>query len=64
MYVDDLLVGGNTMEENDCNLRKVFNRLEEFGMHVNASRLVLGQRKVKYLGYDLEGGGLNLYSYI
>lgn len=42
VFVDDLLVGGSPMEEDDNDLRQVFLRLEQMGMHINPGKLVAG----------------------
>lgn len=42
VYVDDLFVGGQTIEEHDCHLREVFKRLKLMGMHVKSSKLFVG----------------------
>lgn len=49
-YFDDILVASNNEEEHKSHLRTVFERLKEHGLTLNASKCVLGQNSVKFLG--------------
>lgn len=41
VYLDDLLIGGATLQEHELNLWNLLSRLEKVGFHVNKSKIVL-----------------------
>ena len=50
VYLDDILVASRDESEPKQHLREVLGKLRDNGMAVNASKCVLGQSSVKYLG--------------
>ncbi|XP_055622934.1 uncharacterized protein K02A2.6-like [Toxorhynchites rutilus septentrionalis] len=57
-YLDDILVGGRTLEEYRRNLYRVLTRLQEFGFTVRIEKCSFNMRQVKYLGQILDGDGI------
>ncbi|XP_055622009.1 uncharacterized protein K02A2.6-like [Toxorhynchites rutilus septentrionalis] len=57
-YMDDILVGGRTLEEYRRNLYRVLTRLQEFGFTVRIEKCSFNMRQVKYLGQILDGDGI------
>ena len=51
IYLDDVLVVGQTFEEHLSNLREVFTRLKEAGLKLKPSKCHLAKPQVTYLGY-------------
>ena len=51
VYLDDILVIGSTFEEHLENLNKVFEWLQEAGLHLKPKKCHLIQPAVEYLGY-------------
>ena len=51
IYLDDVLVVGQTFEEHLSNLREVFTRLKEAGLKLKPSNCHLAKPQVTYLGY-------------
>ncbi|KAF8785214.1 Retrovirus-related Pol polyprotein like [Argiope bruennichi] len=49
-YFDDVLVASESNSQHLEHLKKVFRRLEEYGVRLNASKCVLGKSSVKFLG--------------
>ncbi|XP_055527429.1 uncharacterized protein K02A2.6-like [Wyeomyia smithii] len=49
-YLDDILVGGRTVEEHKRNLRHVLQRIQEYGFTVKFEKCRFFMRQVKYLG--------------
>ena len=49
-YIDDILVTGKTDEEHLINLEKVFNRLQEHGLHLKQTKCTFMSSSVEYLG--------------
>ena len=57
-YLDDILVGGRTMEECKENLEAVFKRLKEKNLQINPAKCVFFKTSVKYLGHVLTADGI------
>ena len=58
VYLDDILVTSRNKAEHRQHLREVLQRLRDNGMAINASKCVLGQATVKYLGQEISTGGI------
>ncbi|XP_055527930.1 uncharacterized protein K02A2.6-like [Wyeomyia smithii] len=57
-YLDDILVGGRTVEEHNQNLNCVLQRLQEYGFTVKFEKCRFFMRQVKYLGQLLDTEGV------
>jgi transposase InsO family protein len=55
--IDDILVYADTKEEHDIRLRKVLDRLREYGIKLKRSKCKVGLPKLKYIGVILTGNG-------
>ena len=49
VYVDDILVMGDSQEEHDENLKSVLNRIEQAGITLNKNKCVIGVEEVEFL---------------
>ena len=58
VYLEDILVASRNKAEHRQHLREVLRRLRDNGMAINASKCVLGQATVKYLGQEISAGGI------
>ena len=58
VYLDDILIASRDEEEHRQHLREVLRRLRDNGMIINASKCVLGQEAVKYLGQEISVAGV------
>ena len=47
-YIDDILVTGQTRQEHEENVDRVFQRLEQFGLRVRPSKCKFFQEKVEF----------------
>jgi transposase InsO family protein len=56
-YLDDFLIFSRTEAEHLEHLRKIFNRLRDYGMLINTSKCVFGVHEVKFLGYLISETG-------
>ena len=56
-YIDDLVVGGATIEEHDNNLHELLNRIQDYGLHVNIEKCNFFTTEVNYLGYIIDEKG-------
>ncbi|XP_055584888.1 uncharacterized protein K02A2.6-like [Uranotaenia lowii] len=57
-YLDDLIVGGRTVEEHNRNVDRILGKLEEFEFTVRIEKCNFNMRQVKYLGQILDGDGI------
>ena len=57
-YLDDILVGGRTIEECKENLEAVFRRLKEKNLTINPVKYVFFKTSVKYLEHVLCSDGI------
>ena len=58
VYLDDMLVGGNTAEEHLTNLRCLLRRLHEKGLRCRLDKCKFAQPSVEYLGHLLSHKGI------
>lgn len=59
VYLDDVLVMGNTEEDFISNLRSVFERLRHFGLTLNPNKCEFGAEELEFVGHILRSGGMS-----
>ena len=59
VYLDDVLVTGQTPEEHDRNLKIVLSRLQEAGLHLKREKCTFRQKSCKYLGHEIDAEGIH-----
>lgn len=57
-FIDDLLIGGATLEECMKNLIEVIKRLNEYNVKIKVEKCKFFQKSVKYLGHEISGDGV------
>ena len=62
-YIDDIITGGETIEENDRNVRSVLSQLQKYGFRVKMTKIQLGLAQVDYLGYRITARSFNMDAY-
>ena len=60
LYLDDLLVFSKTLPEHLDRLEKVFQRLQQHGLKLNAAKCNLFQTEVAYLGHVVSKEGVSV----
>ena len=60
VYVDDVIVLGDTNEELMENLSKVLTRLRAYNCKLSLKKMQLMKKKVDYLGFDLSSEGIEM----
>jgi hypothetical protein len=60
VYIEDILIAPLSQEEHVEHLKKVFIRLEKYGVAVNPNKCVFGQEEVRFLEYLVSGAGTRL----
>jgi hypothetical protein len=57
LYVDDILVGGNSIEELTRNVGEVLKKLDEMNFRINPKKLDYGE-KINFLGNEISYNGI------
>lgn len=57
-YLDDILVASDDTTQHEQHLRLLFEKLRQYGLVINISKCVIGQPRVKFLGYLIEENGI------
>lgn len=58
VYMDDVIVHGRDMAEHNEHLRRVMEQLESTRLKLNAEKCTLRQRKLHFLGYEIDKDGV------
>ena len=59
-YLDDVIIFSDSYEEHLQNLETVFQRIQSYGLKLNAAKCKFFQRRVKYLGHIITCEGLEV----
>ena len=59
VYIDDILVASETLDQHYDDLKNVFSILEQHGMVINRAKCVLAQPVVEFLGYRVDKNGIS-----
>ena len=57
VYLDDVITWGETKEELMQNLRKIFQKLQKFGVYVNPNKIKIGLSEIEYVGHTIDRYG-------
>ncbi|XP_070017339.1 uncharacterized mitochondrial protein AtMg00860-like [Nicotiana sylvestris] len=60
VYLDDIVIYNNTLEEHMDHLRKVFQVLRENELHIKREKSEFAQSKVHFLGHVIRNGELRM----
>ncbi|XP_023211929.1 uncharacterized protein K02A2.6-like [Centruroides sculpturatus] len=58
VFIDDILIASRNETEHLQHLRKLFTRLRDYGVVINASKCVFGKQEVQFLGYLVNPKGI------
>lgn len=58
VFIDDLIVFSDTLEQHESRLIQVLNRLKEFGLKLSSEKCKFFQTSVKYLGHVVSQHGV------
>lgn len=58
-YLDDIVVIGNSFEDQVANLSKVFERINSPNLKLNPKKCILFQKEVKFLGHVVNEDGVS-----
>lgn len=58
VYLDDILVFGNSKTDHDQNLKQVVDRLSKYNVLLNKSKQTIGAKTVKFVGHEITPGSV------
>lgn len=58
-YIDDIVVTGKNLDEHVRNLRIVLKKLQTAGLKLNIDKCAFFQKKISYLGFNIDQSGLS-----
>ena len=58
VYIDDILVASENMEQHLQDLKMVFKILSDNGLVINRKKCVLGKSSIEFLGYHVDKDGV------
>ncbi len=56
VYIDDVIIFSDSMEDHSYHLRLFFQKIKEFNFRINPKKIQLCQTKIKILGHIVEYG--------
>ena len=56
IYLDDIVICGNTIEEHNANLHAFLQRCRELNVSLNSKKCSFGQSELNWLGYVISEG--------
>lgn len=59
VFIDDLIIFSDTLEEHESRLLRVLNRLKEYGLKLSPDKCNLFQTSVRYLGHVVSEWGVD-----
>ena len=59
VYIDDILVASESIEQHLGDLRHTFETLRENGLVVNKKKCLLGRSSIEFLGYMVDATGIS-----
>lgn len=57
-YIDDILVASKDEDEHRLHLEEIFQRLQKYGLSINATKSKFGESEIEYLGYMISQQGI------
>nr|VZI16354.1 unnamed protein product [Spirometra erinaceieuropaei] len=57
-YIDDLLVASSDAAEHEVHLRQLFERLDSYGVIINAAKCEFGVPSLIFLGHEVNSDGI------
>lgn len=56
IYIDDVVIAGNTREDHDANLQAFMLRLQQYDISLSSKKCVFNGSRIQFLGHIIEGG--------
>ena len=58
VYLDDIIIGGNTIDETKDKLKRVLEKLNTYNVRINVKKCKFYEEDVNYLGHTLTADGV------
>ena len=58
VYIDDILIASASLQEHVDDVRRVLQRLQDYGVVVNRPKCVLGAPRLRFLGHEVSAAGI------
>ena len=62
LYMDDIIVHSDTIENHINKIESIFKRLQEVGLTIKLEKCNFLQSEIKYLGHNISHDGLSVHS--
>ena len=59
LYIDDILIWGNSNAELIANLRLVFERLRQYNITVHPDKVFIGMKQLEFVGHTIDEKGIH-----
>ena len=63
-YADDILIGGAHAASHDEAVKRVLHKVQKYDIRANASKMCVAERRVLFLGCDIERSRFHLTTYV
>lgn len=60
LYIDDILIPTDSVEDNLAILREVLVALKKYGLQLNLSKCLFLKEKIEFLGYEVSRQGITM----
>ena len=57
-YIDDIIIGSETIEEHIAELEKLFQKLREVNLKVKLNKCLFARKKLAFLGHEISEQGI------
>lgn len=57
-YIDDIIIASTSETQHREHLRKIFQRIDEYGITINLAKCDFGKSELNFLGYHISKDGL------
>ena len=57
-YIDDILIASSSPKEHQQHIQEIFQRLEYFGLKINAQKCIFGVPSVEFFGHQIDKTGI------
>lgn len=58
VYIDDICIASENMEQHEQHIRKVFERLRQYDIKINLAKCNIGKEEVTFLGHTVSNKGI------
>jgi len=60
IYLDDILIFSNSLEEHQVHVRRVLDRLREYNLHSKPKKCLFHMQQIEFLGFMVTPTGISM----